>query len=842
MAVALLVAGPGSCEHSVQAQVAAREGLRRLTARATSSTIQLQWPRLADVRRLQILMAAEPASSTDAALPGAACLATLSGDETSHEIEGVAAGVHVFLRVRAESAGGATVRDLHVQTPGGPRATLASPVREVHLVGPDLLQVVVTGGAGAQWGRAGAWTVSRVGGASIPVRDVYRHSLPVAQPRYEIGFGKQYDETPDVDHRIVLRLGAAVGNRALLRVEGPDDVEFLLPFSDRFLETPSVQLNQVGYNPRGHKRWAYVSGWLGTGGALPLSAFPATAEVLRDPGGGAPRPTVRTGLPIAPRKTNDPDAGAEVRQIDLSSIGPAEGVSLRIRVPGVGVSWPTQVSEHAALKAYWVVARGLFHNRWGGDLRPELTDWPRPVDHPTVWQAELPDPFEFAPENTPKTKRRPLRGGYHDAGDFDQRPMHTLVPQVLMRAYELQPSAFPDRQLAIPESGNRIPDLLDEALWGLAGWEQLQEADGGVRAGVESYREPWGIYFASDDPLPYWTRARDAQVSARVAGLFAQAARLLDRLDPPRARRLRDKALRAWAWARGHGAKPQFLLYAASELYRLTGEQRFASELEALWPRIGRDGPFSNWAIVQLSLEDYAQRGAVMPDYVLGYLGAPGASAALRETAQRWMTNYAEQAVRAVVESPHGHRSPRGSYAPDWGQAAIAARFMDPVIARMALGGLSEDDRQRYVDALSLAADYTLGGNPLGMSFVTGLGSRSPQNPLHLDSLVWVARGREPVPGVPVYGPVRELPGAPYYRAGRDSFFPAFERHPMMLRYADIHTFVVTNEFGVWDCMAPLTELFAVLLGPNAGVPPRSWLAGQRDHRSPLPTVGAPAQ
>jgi hypothetical protein len=227
-----------------------------------------------------------------------------------------------------------------------------------------------------------------------------------------------------------------------------------------------------------------------------------------------------------------------------------------------------------------------------------------------------------------------------------------------------------------------------------------------------------------------------------------------------------------------------------------------------------------------------------MPDYVLGYLGARGASRDIVGTTRERMTQYARTAAQGILESQHAHRNPRGTYGTDWGQAVVTARFMDPVITRLQLGDLSDEERQRYIDALSLAADYVLGGNPLGMSFVTGLGSRRPENPLHLDSLVWVKQGRPPVPGIPVYGPVDALPNAEYYEPGREAFVPRFEAHPPMLRYADIQTFVVTNEFGVWDCQAPLAQMFAVLLGPGQ-MPPRSWLPGQRDHQSPLPTAAS---
>ncbi|MCA9603737.1 MAG: glycoside hydrolase family 9 protein, partial [Myxococcales bacterium] len=296
-----------------------------------------------------------------------------------------------------------------------------------------------------------------------------------------------------VEHRVFLQLAKTIGAKAALQLS---DSEGLLPagamfeFDDRSSETPVIQLNQVGYHPRATKRWAYVSLWQGTGGALALSGFPKEAEVVWSDG----RPTAK--LRIAPRAEKDADAGTEVREIDLSSLGDAPGATFRIRIPGVGVSYPSRIDADGVDKAYRTVMQGLLHNRWGVELKKAFSDWPRPADHPFVYTSDRADPFELFKEEQPKTGKRPLVGGYHDAGDFDQRPSHTVVAQLLMRAFELDPAAFGDGELRLPEAGNGIPDLLDEAAWGVRGWLALEEKGGGVRGGVESYRHPWGIYFA----------------------------------------------------------------------------------------------------------------------------------------------------------------------------------------------------------------------------------------------------------------------------------------------------------------------------------------------------------
>ena len=418
--------------------------------------------------------------------------------------------------------------------------------------------------------------------------------------------------------------------------------------------------------------------------------------------------------------------------------------------------------------------------------------------------------------------------------------MHVVVAQLLMRAFELNPGAFTDGQLNLPESGNGIPDLLDEALWGVAGWEQLQEADGGVRMGVESYRHPWGYYHAHQDPLPYWTYAREANHTARVAGLFAQAGRLVAPYDVNRAEALKTRAVNAYTYAAAHGAASPNLLYASGELFRLTGDVTYKAVFEAGWAAMGPYGAFSNFTTSQFYMGDFFNNTRAMPDYILGYLGRADASAIIRSTSVQWLTNYASDAVNGVLNSAHAHRNPR-STSPDWGNGVTPGKFMDTVYGRLQLGGLSPGVVQDYLDALSLAADYVLGGNPDGRVYFTGLGSRPVQEPLHLDALSFIKDGRGPVPGIPVYGPVEGLPSASYYNAGKAGFYPPISQHPRMRRYGDLRTFVMNNEFTVWESQAPQAELFAALQAV-AAPPPGAAKPAAPPGQGEAPKTGNPAE
>ena len=781
----------------------------------TSSTVTIRWQSITGATQIRVYLLADTQG-------GRILLATLPGNATGYTATGLAPAVSLFFETEADTGDRTLSRYWFVRTLGGPRAVLDNAVREVHAYAPDILMIVLAGGDGPAW-QAGPWTVTRASGAQINVNKVSRESIPVGAPDYQVGYGLPYsDDVLDIDHRIYLSLAEPIGNVEVLGINGPAGVSFVLPFSDRYLETPVIRLNQVGYNPRATQRYAYFSGWMGDGGALSLANFPATADVLATNADGS-APAVIATLPVTVRSASDAEAGGEVRQIDLSSIPPVEDRVLRVRLAGIGVSWPTAVSQSSAFQAFYTVTRGLFLNRWGGNLLPQFTLWSRPPDYHHVYTGELTDFERLYAQDTPLTGARQATAGYHDAGNFEQRPMSTVVPQLLMRAFELSPQCFPDRQLNIPESGNGIPDLLDEALWGVSFWEQMQESDGGVRQGLQSYRHPWGFYLASDDPLPYWTFSRDANTTARVAGIFAQASRLMSAYDAARAADLGQRAIMAWNYVVAKGATPAYRLYAAGELYRLTGDPTYKTAFENTWITIGVYGAFSQFAHNQLLQSDYRSGKRIMSDYLQGYLNAASPNSIISSTAKSWLTQYADAAVSKTA-SEHAYRNPRPeTYPMDWGQGTSVVRFLDTVIARMQLGGLSSQQEQQYINALSLAADYVLGGNPNGLVYITGLGSRNVQEPLHLDSLAFIKQGKGPMPGIPAFGPTASAPTASYALPTLAAFYPDFSQRPEALRYADVRTVPNFNEFSVWEMQAPEAELFAVLLGqptlPNpAGV------------------------
>lgn len=73
-----------------------------------------------------------------------------------------------------------------------------------------------------------------------------------------------------------------------------------------------------------------------------------------------------------------------------------------------------------------------------------------------------------------------VSGGWHDAGDYGRYTVAAaLTAAEMMIAYRVYPQLFSD-DTRIPESGNGIPDILDEVRYGLDWLFKMQDSSGGV--------------------------------------------------------------------------------------------------------------------------------------------------------------------------------------------------------------------------------------------------------------------------------------------------------------------------------------------------------------------------
>ena len=95
-------------------------------------------------------------------------------------------------------------------------------------------------------------------------------------------------------------------------------------------------------------------------------------------------------------------------------------------------------------------------------------------------------------------------GGWHDAGDFGKYTVPTAVTLAdLLMAYEFFPTVF-EESINIPESGNGVPDILNESRFALDWLLKMQDLKtGGVHHKVSTKSFPGFIMPEKDSDVRY---------------------------------------------------------------------------------------------------------------------------------------------------------------------------------------------------------------------------------------------------------------------------------------------------------------------------------------------------
>src|SRR5262249_17003997 len=146
---------------------------------------------------------------------------------------------------------------------------------------------------------------------------------------------------------------------------------------------------------------------------------------------------------------------------------------------------------------------------------------------------------------------------------------HVLV---LLRPYEEPPQSFSD-YYGSPESGNGIPDVLDEVKWGLDWLVRMQNSDGSLLCvqGLASASPP------SDAKGSSYYGPPTTSATLMGAAAFAYASKFFTSRPEPQLQRygddLKKRATAAWTWA---VANPN-ILYYNNDNSRQPGSQGLAA-------------------------------------------------------------------------------------------------------------------------------------------------------------------------------------------------------------------------------------------------------------------------
>lgn len=562
-------------------------------------------------------------------------------------------------------------------------------------------------------------------------------------------------------HTFYLLLPKALssGHSYGVTVAGIDDsfaTQAKLTYEEMHTATPVIKVNQVAYSSRAARRYAYLGWWAGDLGKVDYGMLKAF-EVIDEASGT----TALTG-PLALRRGDDEISGEDVYELDLSELKRAG--MYHIRIPGLGRSNRFDVGGKGIDDLYHQTLRAFYHQRCGQELKPPYTTFTRPACHLQVYESGyLVGNRQHVVK--PDEAVRTFVGGYHDAADYDCFTYHLRATSQALTAYEQAPDAFKDGDLNIPESGNSLPDVLDEAGWALGFYRENQRPDGAVPKGRGNDQDAIRGWEREHKSRPAFGIFLPTNMSAtEFAAVAAQYARLIGPHDTKRAVEHLAASERAYAWAKEHPTQPEqergeklFLSWAAAELFRTTGKAGYNDDFMRLY---GEDALSKyHW--------QYSQY-APLCWWSYAVCTQPGTDEAVREAMRSAIIKRADDVV-AKTEKPAyrmGHGGERGL---GWGTGNGGGHYADPCLRAYWLTG-----EQKYIDAASLNADFQLGANPLSKSFVTSMGARYPTQPqISPELYTGPQKTGQTVKGITIYGLTSgNVPGypaeVPPYRRVRD--------------------------------------------------------------------------
>jgi hypothetical protein len=672
--------------------------------------------------------------------------------------------------------------------------------------------------------------------------------------------GRAVNRRPDhaKEHWLYLTLPAPLKPGAAYTIATgdlfPNGRSWAFRYDPATVRSEAAHVNTLGYAPDAPQKFAYVSAWTGDGGGLDVGPIVGRTFRLIDRATGRVAFEGKVAFrakgdrPETFHESDSPPRGnflnADVAECDFSAF--ATPGTYAVAVEGVGASYPFEIGADVYRPAFRAVARALYHNRSGIALEAPYTEFARPAPHNprltpgfagkllytairwTEWGSEGGDPKALLAES-----KGPIEsaGWYQDAGDWDSYPSHLRVPRELLLAVDLAPENLGDGELNLPESGNGLPDLLDEAAWlprfghrlraellakgygtGGIGLRIAGDAFGsdektlpdGRKVGQGSWEDVGRTWVASgEDP---WSTFGHAANAAHLAFLLRRGG-----WKDPQGIDWAAEAVAADRWAREHtrpgdeakgGSLRDARAWAAAALFRLTGEaeyeRRFLADTADVTPGT--------------TLDDDRAAGVIL--YLLpGGAGRPEPAARDRLRSALYATADAQ-----VIDTPAKRALRWGG---NWYMPMLVGQQTTPMVLLAAaaerIARADDPDRaRRYRAGLYTTCDYFLGGNALNTTWITGIGPRHPAQVFHMDA--WYNGKDRFHPGLIPYGPwrkERDLGQGPWDVAWpHATAYPPIDAWPGNERWFDNRCSPMNSEFTVHQNLAPAAALFAVLCGP----------------------------
>ncbi|HYG35856.1 MAG TPA: glycoside hydrolase family 9 protein, partial [Clostridia bacterium] len=570
-----------------------------------------------------------------------------------------------------------------------------------------------------------------------------------------------------IENSLYLQLAEPVSDHQTIEVTNPDgsvwssEIEFAAA-SNPLRYSPAIHVNQEGYMPNFTKQ-ARVGYYLGSLGEMNIPASAGFKLVDANTGQQVYQGALMQRLDVGYQYTPAPYQKVYVADFtDFNTPG-----EYRVVVPGLGGSLPFLIDEGIAMSFARAYGLGLYHQRCVGELTLPYTRFTHDVCHaapasvpatadasPFTWKtiagyAQTPNannPPQNAPALTsPGAQLFPfvrqgsidVAGGHHDAGDYSKYTVNSasLVHYLVFAADALAGVGDLDN-FGIPESGDGISDILQEAKWEADFLAKMQDSDGGFYFLVypENREYENNVTPEHGDAQVVWPKTTSVTAAAVAALAQIGSSPGFKQAYPEVAANYLQKAKQGWQFLMDaiakhgkNGAYQKFthygddfadndeLAWAACEMYLATGDPAIHEQLRS-WFDPADPGTW-RWGWWHMS----QCWGHAIRSYAFAVRSGRLKADQLDETylakCQTQIDAAGNDVLKWSQENAYGTSFPTQTKAvQSAGWYFSADQAFDLAVAYQL------DAKSVYLDAMVANLDYEGGCNPVNVTYISGLG------------------------------------------------------------------------------------------------------------------------
>lgn len=537
-------------------------------------------------------------------------------------------------------------------------------------------------------------------------------------------------------HWIYLELPFAMEHGMSYRIEMDENLnagESLKTFNyDEFTsESPAIKISNTGYEGDAIYKSADVYLWMGDGGKRDFSRLTGGPWHLYDVSSGKIVYSGKLKFRMTNRKEPGVDfdlTGADVWECDFSAFKKAG--KYRLVIEGLGSSPVFEIGLNQFSEPFKVAMQGMFYQRMGCEEKPagdfpysrrplfkqgvEPEDFKVYISEKNMTTGKNPDDRDFYSEELTGEIAESTWGGWSDAYDNDQRPVNFICVFDILLTYYLNPTAFRDSHLYVPESGNGIPDIIDEALWEIDWWLRMRDSKGGYLSGLTNIRPPENVNYAGAPGA--WQGWCVAAGSAMAADCFRLAG------NKELQKKYTDAALEAYNWSMAQSDKMldidvsglsglDLKMTAAAFLFNLTSENKYEEVVNEESVAVDPGAKIRNPGTCE---QQYASVAYIFTPQKVKYN-------TLQSTMKEIIIRQAKEDYLAKME-----KSPTKAtrWLSSWEGMVQTSNEMSLVAIAHRISQ-DPDEKSLFEKGMYAEAEWTLGRNPLGLVQMTGLGDRS---------------------------------------------------------------------------------------------------------------------